>query len=53
MHYIITDIHNDNRRFTELLQKINLTERIICICWVICLTGVRIMRTLWVYTSRC
>ena len=25
MHYIITDIHNDNRRFTELLQKINLT----------------------------
>lgn len=27
MHYIITDIHNDNRRFTELLQKINLTEK--------------------------
>lgn len=26
MHYVISDIHNDNRRFCELLEKIRFSE---------------------------
>ena len=53
MHYIITDIHNDNRRFTELLQKINLTEKDHLYLLGDLFDRCGIMRTLWVYTSRC
>ena len=53
MHYIITDIHNDNRRFTELLQKINLTEKDHLYLLGDLFDRCEDHADLWVYTSRC